>query len=44
MSNLEAAVDNLATGESAVYLAQHPANELYYISDQLSFSEPSSRR
>jgi hypothetical protein len=35
--NLEAAVDNLATGESAVYLAQHPANGLYYLGSALVF-------
>ena len=30
-------MDNLASGESAVYLAQHPANGLYYLGSALVF-------
>jgi hypothetical protein len=35
--NLTEAVDHLAEGESAIYLAQHPANSLYYLGSSLVF-------
>jgi hypothetical protein len=35
--NLKEAVDNLAVGENSIYLAQHPANGLYYIGSALVF-------
>jgi hypothetical protein len=35
--NLTEAADNLATGENSIYLAQHPANSLYYMGSALVF-------
>jgi hypothetical protein len=35
--DLTEAVDNLAVGENSVYLAQHPANSLYYVGSALVF-------
>jgi hypothetical protein len=35
--NLTEAVDNLAAGENSLYLAQHPANSLYYMGSALVF-------
>ena len=35
--NLEQAVGHLAEHENAVYLAQHPANSLYYVGSALVF-------
>ena len=35
--NLTEAADNLAAGENSLYLAQHPANSLYYIGSALVF-------
>jgi hypothetical protein len=35
--NLTEAADNLATGENSLYLAQHPANSLYYMGSALVF-------
>jgi hypothetical protein len=35
--NLDQAIDNLAGNENAVYLAQHPANTLYYLGSALVF-------
>ncbi len=35
--NLTEAVDNLASGENSIYLAQHPANSLYYLGSALVF-------
>ena len=35
--NLTEAADNLAVGENSIYLAQHPANSLYYMGSALVF-------
>jgi hypothetical protein len=35
--NLTEAADNLAAGENSLYLAQHPANSLYYMGSALVF-------
>ena len=35
--NLAEAADNLAAGENSLYLAQHPANSLYYMGSALVF-------
>jgi hypothetical protein len=35
--NLTEAADNLAAGENGLYLAQHPANSLYYMGSALVF-------
>jgi hypothetical protein len=35
--NLTEAADNLAVGENSLYLAQHPANSLYYMGSALVF-------
>ena len=35
--NLTEATDNLAAGENSLYLAQHPANSLYYMGSALVF-------
>jgi hypothetical protein len=35
--NLTEAADNLADGENSLYLAQHPANSLYYMGSALVF-------
>jgi hypothetical protein len=35
--NLSEAADNLAAGENSLYLAQHPANSLYYLGSALVF-------
>jgi hypothetical protein len=35
--NLTEAADNLAAGENSIYLAQHPANSLYYMGSALVF-------
>ena len=35
--NLTEAADNLASGENSIYLAQHPANSLYYMGSALVF-------
>ncbi len=35
--NLVEAADNLAAGENSLYLAQHPANSLYYMGSALVF-------
>jgi hypothetical protein len=35
--NLAEAADNLAAGENSIYLAQHPANSLYYMGSALVF-------
>jgi hypothetical protein len=35
--NLSEAADNLAAGENSLYLAQHPANSLYYMGSALVF-------
>ena len=35
--NLTEAADNLAAGENSIYLAQHPANSLYYMGSVLVF-------
>jgi hypothetical protein len=35
--NLTEAADNLAAGENSLYLAQHPANSLYYVGSALVF-------
>jgi hypothetical protein len=35
--NLTEAADNLAVGENSLYLAQHPANSLYYLGSALVF-------
>jgi hypothetical protein len=35
--NLEEAVKNLATRENTIYLAQHPANSLYYVGSAIVF-------
>jgi hypothetical protein len=35
--NLSEAADNLAAGENGLYLAQHPANSLYYLGSALAF-------
>jgi hypothetical protein len=35
--NLTEAADNLAAGENSIYLAQHPANSLYYMGSSLAF-------
>jgi hypothetical protein len=35
--NLTEAVDHLAEGENAIYLAQQPANSLYYLGSSLVF-------
>ena len=43
--NITEAAANLAAGENSIYLAQHPANSLYYMGSALVFRSlsPSSR-
>jgi len=38
--SLAGAADNLAAGENSIYLAQHPANSLYYMGSALVFAPP----